>query len=134
MPSRVILLLYSKICFIFSESTDISFKFSDNFSVEYSTNLYDIATKNRPGNFLNFVVQGVSRGAPFEEFIRDKGYLVTDEDDPNYGRRRRWDAAGYPTIGIGHLLTEQEENSGHILIGGRLVDWGWEGLCILVCG
>ncbi|MEQ6119956.1 SusC/RagA family TonB-linked outer membrane protein [Reichenbachiella sp. MALMAid0571] len=73
------------------------FKFSKKFTVEYSSNLFNISTKNRPGSYMNFIVHGVSRGAPFEEFIADKGYLVNDPMDPNYGRRISWDAAGYPT-------------------------------------
>jgi len=33
------------------------------------------------------------------------------------------DAAGFPTIGIGHLLTEQELDTGEILIEGGSIDW-----------
>lgn len=34
------------------------------------------------------------------------------------------DAAGLPTIGIGHLLTRSELSSGKLLINGEVVKWG----------
>ncbi len=33
------------------------------------------------------------------------------------------DGAGYPTIGIGHLLTEEELDTGEILVEGGSMDW-----------
>lgn len=32
-------------------------------------------------------------------------------------------AMGYPTIGVGHLLTEEELKTGQIEIGGKKIDW-----------
>lgn len=33
------------------------------------------------------------------------------------------DSAGYPTIGIGHLLTSEEKVSGYLRINGEYIDW-----------
>jgi len=33
------------------------------------------------------------------------------------------DSAGYPTIGVGHLLTGVEKSSGHLVINGESVDY-----------
>ncbi len=60
---------------------------------------------------------GLRRLAQWEGEIKDDGKHVAYDD-----------AAGYPTIGIGHLLTEEELKTGHILIEGKLIDWGWDGL------
>ncbi len=66
---------------------------------------------------MNISELGLKRLALWEGEIKDGGKHVAYDD-----------AAGYPTIGIGHLLSEEEQNTGHIMIEGVLVDWGWEGL------
>ena len=42
------------------------------------------------------------------------------------------DVAGYPTIGVGHLLTKSELSSGKLLINGEPVKWG-NGLAAQQC-
>lgn len=56
---------------------------------------------------------GLQRLALWEGEIKDKaGRHVIYED-----------AVGYPTIGIGHLLTEEELHTGEILVEGEAMDW-----------
>lgn len=60
---------------------------------------------------------GLRRLAQWEGEIKNNGKHVAYDD-----------AAGYLTIGIGHLLTEEELETGHILIEDILVDWELDGL------
>lgn len=73
------------------------YDFKSWLTVESTANIYYISTTNRPVSMLKFIVDGVDRGAPFEEFINNKDYLVTDPLDSNYGYKKRFDDAGYPT-------------------------------------
>lgn len=66
---------------------------------------------------MNISEIGLRRLAQWEGEIKDNGKHVAYDD-----------AAGYPTIGIGHLLTNEELKTGHILIEGVMVDWGYDGL------
>ncbi len=79
----------------FSLSSNI--KFSKKLSVETVANLYSIRTKNRTPTMLTYFVNGISRDAPFEEFVNTKDYLYTDPSDRNYGYKKAFDEAGYPT-------------------------------------
>lgn len=66
---------------------------------------------------MNISEMGLRRLAQWEGEIKDNGKHVAYDD-----------AAGYLTIGIGHLLTEEELETGYILIRGILVDWNLDGL------
>ena len=72
-------------------------KLSNRFSIETIANLYSIKTKNRTGSFLTFFVNGMDRGAAFEDFIGNEDYLVKDPLDPNYGYRENMDDLKVPT-------------------------------------
>jgi len=74
-----------------------TFKMSKKLKVETVTNIFSIKTNNRPGNTIGFFVDGVSRDAPFKEFVESKDYLYTDPADKNYGYKKDFDAVGYPT-------------------------------------
>ena len=74
-----------------------TFKFTDKLTVETSTNLYKIVTHNRPSNTIGFFVNGVSRDAPFQEFIDNKDYLYNEPGDKNFGYPKDFDTARYPT-------------------------------------
>jgi TonB-linked SusC/RagA family outer membrane protein len=74
-----------------------TFKLSNKFSVETVTNLYTVKSKNRPTNTLSFFVNGISRDAPFEEFVRNGDYLYSDPTDPNFGYKKDFEEAAYPT-------------------------------------
>ncbi len=74
-----------------------TFKFSDKLTVETSTNLYFIRTHNRSQNTLSFFVNGISRDAPFDEFINNGDYLYSDPSSANYGYKKDFEDVGYPT-------------------------------------
>ena len=74
-----------------------NFNLSKKFTVETKANIYKIDTHNRSQNTLSFFVNGISRDAPFEEFIRNKDYLYNDPTDANYGYKVDFEDAGYPT-------------------------------------
>ncbi|TKG95880.1 SusC/RagA family TonB-linked outer membrane protein [Puteibacter caeruleilacunae] len=73
------------------------FNFSEKLKVEATTNLYTTKTHNRPGNTLGFFIDGVSRDAPFQEFIENGDYLYTDSADPNFGYKKDFEDANYPS-------------------------------------
>ncbi|MEN8118500.1 MAG: SusC/RagA family TonB-linked outer membrane protein [Bacteroidota bacterium] len=74
-----------------------NFKFSNKLSVETSMNMFNIKTHNRPSNMLGFFVDGVDRGAPFQEFIENDDYLYNDPENKNFGYRKQLGEEGYPT-------------------------------------
>ena len=78
-------------------SLSSTMKLSDRFTVETIANLYSIKTKNRTGSFLTFFVNGMDRGAPFEEVIGNEDFLYKDPLDPNYGFFVDMDEAKVPT-------------------------------------
>lgn len=73
------------------------FNFTDKLSIETTTNIYKVKGHNRPQKTLGFFTDGVSRGAPFQEFIESGDYLYTDPTDPNFGYKKDFDEVGYPT-------------------------------------
>jgi iron complex outermembrane receptor protein len=73
------------------------FNLSKKLSVETTMNLYGIKTNNRPGNTLGFFVNGLDRGAPFQEFIESNDYLYNDPEDKNFGYKKDFEDVGYPT-------------------------------------
>ena len=72
-----------------------TFKFTNKLTIETSTNLYKIKTHNRPTT-TNFA-RATSRDAPFQEFVENKDYLYTDSGNKNYGYKKDFDNANYPT-------------------------------------
>jgi iron complex outermembrane receptor protein len=72
------------------------FNMSDKLSVEVTTNLYSIQTQNRPTGNLGFFVDGVSRDAPFQEFIENDDYIYTDPEDKNNGYKKDFEDVSYP--------------------------------------
>ncbi len=73
------------------------FNFSEKLSIETTTNLYTVKGHNRPQKQLRYFINGVSRDAPFQEFIESGDYLYTDPNDPNYGYKKDLEEVKYPT-------------------------------------
>ncbi|WP_338395211.1 SusC/RagA family TonB-linked outer membrane protein [Fulvitalea axinellae] len=73
------------------------FNLSDKFTIESSLNLYDVETHNRPQGMLKFFTDGISRGAPFDEFINNGDYLEDDPLSKNFGYPRDFEEEGWPT-------------------------------------